>query len=959
MYNIKDKINGFTLTRRRELEEISATLYEFEHDLCGAKLVYFDRDDQNKTFAIAFPTPPTDDTGVFHIIEHSVLCGSEKFPLKDPFAELLKGSLNTFLNAMTYEDRTVYPVSSRCEKDFLNLVDVYLDAVLAPALLKNPSIFGQEGRHFEYDKETDTLTVNGVVYNEMKGAYSSPDELGEMALSKAMYPDTYLGRDSGGNPEAIPSLTYEKFVETYKKHYHPTLSRIILDGRMDLERALSLIDSHLSRFTRGGEYPTFQRSEPRIAPTVKIPFEIPEGEDERGHSRFLFGYGASDYSDKEAMLTATILCDLLTGSNASPLKKALLDKGIAKDAAMYMSKSIESMVVLEVRDTDEDRLEEAEKTVLDVIADLKRNKIDKARLTAVLDNLDFKQREQDFGTLPVGVAYSLAAFGYWMYGSNPEEALLTAEVLKNLRERIDTDYFEDALDNLMGNNPHRATVVMIPDKALAKKNAEKEAERISAIRAKMTDADLENIAKENEALLAWQETDDEDMADTLPKLSLSDITDNSRKIKTTEYIVKGAKSLHQRVKTNGIVYISANFSANDLDKDEILPMSILASTLTNLPTKSREVLKLQSDIKSTFGTFYFSGSVLQGANGTESFLKFFLSALDTKKEEALELATDVLLNTVFDDEKEIMNVLCQAKSQLEDAIVSSGEGVAISRAEAGVCTLGIISEYMSGYEAYKVLKKICADETAARDFIGKVRELYKRLVKRERLTVTYAGEYDESFVDRLVSAIPEEKCDVRRASFAPCTNDREFFVVPSKVAYAAMSGKYEKDERILGFMRVARSILSYEYLWNTIRVKNGAYGAGFIPKRDGTVTFYSYRDPSPAASVKIFAESADYLRDMAKSDCDLTKFIIGAIGEYDILTTPKTEALLSTRDYLTGTPDDFEEKVRRAMLSMTKEDLLICADVIENIARNARIVTVGGGEHLTAFSEDNMTVIEI
>ncbi len=959
MFTINEKISGFTLVRRREVKEISATVYEFRHDGCGTELVYLDRDDENKTFAIAFPTPPTDDTGVFHIIEHSVLCGSKKYPLKDPFAELLKGSLNTFLNAMTYEDRTVYPVSSRCEKDFLNLVDVYLDAVLAPALLENPNVFRQEGRHFEYDAETDTLSVNGVVYNEMKGAYSSSDEVGAMELARAMYPDTYLGKDSGGDPRAIPDLTYEKFVETYKKHYHPSLSKIILDGKMDVEGALALIDSHLSRFTQGGEYPVFPKSEPRIAEPRRIPFEIPEGEEERGHGKFLFGYGASDYSDKAAMLTATILCDLLTGSNASPLKKALLDKGLGNDAAMYVTKSIENTVVLEVRDTDEEKFAETEKTIREVVSALVKDGIDKSRLTATLDNLDFKQREQDFGTLPVGVAYALAAFGYWIYGSAPEDALLTAEVLADLRTKIDTDYFEKFLLNLINGNPHRASVIMIPDKSLAKRSAAEEAARIGEIRSKMTEGDLKQIVKEHEELLLWQQTDDGTAAETLPKLSLSDITDNYKRPQTEEYEVGGAKAVHQKVKTNGIVYISGYFRADDLDRDEILPMSILASVLMNLPTESRDVLKLQSDIKSNFGTFYFSTSVLQKGNAAHSYLRFFASALETKKEEILNIALDVMLSTRFDDDKEIQNTLLQAKSQLEEAIVSSGESLAISRAEAGLGALGIISEYTSGYEAYKILKRACGDNGAAKELIGRVKALYKRLITQNRLTLFYAGEYDAEFASRLINALPTEKGQIIPAQFAPCADRREFFTVPSKVAYAAMSGEYERSEKNLGYLRVARSILSYEYLWNTIRVKNGAYGAGFVPKRDGIITFYSYRDPSPAESVKIFAESADYLRRMAKSDCDLTKFIIGAIGEYDILTTPKTEAILAMRDYLCGIPKDSEINVRRAMLSMTCDDLLSCADIIEKMAENARVVTVGDAEHLKAFNDEDMTVIEI
>ena len=958
MLTVNEKICGFTLIRKKELSGISAVLYEFEHDGCGARLVHLDRDDSNKTFAIAFPTPPTDNTGVFHIIEHSVLCGSKKYPLKDPFAELLKGSLNTFLNAMTYEDRTVYPVSSRCEKDFLNLVDVYLDAVLSPAMLENPNIFRQEGWHLEYDEESDEISLNGVVYNEMKGAYSSPDEIGALQLSRAMYSGSYLDKDSGGDPSAIPDLTYEKFIETYKKHYNPAIAKIILDGKMDIEKILSLINSHLEGYERCGEPPVAPKIEARKAPTERIRFEIPEGEEERGHGRFLFGYRTSGYEDTETSLAVTILSDLLAGSNASPLKKALLDKGLANDAAMYLNRSVVNTLILEVRDTDEEKFEETVKTIRDTVTSLAKEGIDKKRLTAILDNLDFKQREQDFGTLPVGVAYALSAFGFWMYGASPEDALCVEDALNSMRKKINTDYFERTLLGLMSDNPHTGSIIMIPDKSVTRENARKDRERLSALRSGMTDRDIEKIKKEYSELSEWQEQDDEDVKDTLPKLSISDITDNSEKVETEEHEVYGAKILHHKLKMNGIIYISANFRADDLTKDEILPMSLLSSVLTNLPTESRDVLTLQSDIKSTFGTFFFSGAVLRMGERAGTYMKFFSSLLETKKEAAEDLLRDVMLNTLFDDESEIMNTILQAKSQLEDAMVTSGESVAISRAEAGVGIAGIITEYMSGYEAYKILRDAVSDPEKSKALIEKIKSLYRRLITRERLTFSIAGEYDAQLVSRLVESLPSVKEELVPAEFPPCTDESEFFVIPSKVAYAVASGKHTGAARNLGFMRVVRSILSYEYLWNTIRVKNGAYGAGFIPSRDGTVTFYSYRDPSPAASLEIYKNSTAYLRELAKSDCDLTKFIIGAIGEYDIITTPKTKAIIATRDCLCGISPDFEEEVRAQMLGMTKDDLIKASDILDEILSSAITVTVGGAEHLSTFSPAPKTVIE-
>ena len=436
---------GFSLVREQEISELDATLYELIHIKSGAALVYLDREDENKTFSIGFPTPPENDTGVFHIIEHSVLCGSKKYPLNDPFAELLKGSLNTFLNAITYEDRTIYPVSSRCERDFLNLVDVYLDAVFSPNLLDNPSIFSQEGWHYEYDEETNGLKINGVVYNEMKGAYSSPDELGGIALNRALYSGTPYCRDSGGDPDHIPSLTYEDFKAAHQKYYHPSGAKIILDGKMDIESVLCLINSHLSNFERREPVSLIGKSEPKTAPTTRISYEISENEDEKGKARVLYGFVYSDYSDKEAHLTLSVLADILCGSNASPLKRALLDRGLAKDAAMYSIKSREHTVVIEIRDADEERLDEIDALINDTIRQLAKDGIDKKMITSTLNSMEFRLRERDFGTLPTGIAFAMSMYGVWMYGGAPEDALLLNEAIKSVRNKIDGRYFEEAL----------------------------------------------------------------------------------------------------------------------------------------------------------------------------------------------------------------------------------------------------------------------------------------------------------------------------------------------------------------------------------------------------------------------------------------------------------------------------------------------------------------------------------
>ena len=960
MIKINDKIFGFTVVRERVLDEIPAKVYELKHEGCGAELLYIDREDSNKTFAIAFATPPENDTGVPHIIEHSVLCGSKKYPLKDPFAELLKGSLNTFLNAMTYEDRTVYPVSSRCEKDFLSLIDVYMDAVLSPAMLENPNIFRQEGWHYEYDEESDTLSINGVVYNEMKGAYSSPDELGASTLAKALFEGTSYAKDSGGDPNHIPELTYEGFLDFYKRHYNPTGAKIVLDGKMDIEKPLEVINAHLSRFSYSESAPTYGESVKKITPPITIPYEISENEDEKGRARVLFGYVIASHSDAERQLGATILSEVLSGTNASPLKKALLDKGLCKDASMYLNRSRETALILEVRDTDEDKYPEIKATLEEVVGTLIREGIDKAQLTSTIDNIDFKTRERDFGSLPLGVVHATTLFGSWFFEKEPEDSLLSIDAISAMRQGVEEGLFEKYLDEMILSSNHSASVIMVPDKELGERLRREECERLAKIRRSLTDEELEKIKDEYSAFKSWQESEESDEAiSSLPSLALSDINDSVDITTTEESHIGKAKILRHSVETNGIVYISLHFNADDLKEEELMPLSILSSSITNLPTKHKDVLTLQGDIKAKCGTFYSSAAAIDKEGTAHTYLTFFASCLESKAESVASLLCEILTDTLFGDGKEILDIAKQAKSHIEDAMITSGESTALSRVEASYSDAGIISEHLSGYEAYKSLCKALKTDEDSTALLEKVEEIYRKLIKRERLTLSISGNLADGLAERIVGSIPEDDGDYEPTAITSCADSKEFFVIPSKVAYSAYGAISECAKEKLGILRVARSLLSYEYLWNTVRVKNGAYGTGFIPRRGGQMIFYSYRDPSPNNSVVYFRESAEYLRDLANSGIDLTKFIIGAVGEYDMLTTPKTKALLATRRYLAGIAPDEERKIRRDMLAMTSDDLSTIADMIDEIAEHASLVIVGAKEHLDAMKDGGFSVIKI
>lgn len=950
---------GFSLLRSCQLDEIDATLHEMEHIKTGAKLVYIERNEENKTFCIGFPTPPCDDTGVFHIIEHSVLCGSEKFPLRDPFAEFLKGSLNTFLNAMTYEDRTIYPVASRCEKDFLNLTDLYLDAVFAPNLLRNPAIFMQEGWHYEYDSESNNLSINGVVYNEMKGAYSSPDELSAMALNKAIFGNEIYRYDSGGNPDFIPELSYEQFKATYEKYYHPSSAHIVLDGQMDLSKILPLIDSHLSKFDKKEPTVLPKSCTAAISPDTTISYEISENESVEGKTRVTYGFIYDDKDNKESHLCAGILADILCGSNASPLKKALLDRGLCKDAVIYSHKTSSLMVVMEIRDTDPEKIPLIDETIREVVSDLVTKGIDKNRLTSTLNSMEFRLREQDFGTLPSGIAYTTTVYSSWIYGDAPESGLIINPKLKYIREMIETDYFEQSLKKIFLECDHRARVIMLPDKDLGRKNSEKEEARLKGILESLSQEQLEEIINADQQLKEWQQTEESDEAmASIPSLTLDDIP---KKASRPEYTIEeknGVKIVKCSTKTNGIVYVSMHFDASDLAAEELIQLSLLCSVLLNSPTKNQDALSLQNDIKSNLGSFYSSFAIGCKDGKTTPYFKLFASSLSSKTDDLLRITKEVLTSAIVDSESEITNIIMQIKSQIEDAMIAAGDSFALSRVEAGLTEIGAITEYLSGYEAYKILCRLAENKDEIKSLTKKLPDLLHHLVDRQRLILSVTGDAPE-LSEKLIAIIPDSGMPVESKKTPICADNSEFIMIPSKVAYAAMGSTNPKVSENLGILRVARSILSYEYLWNTVRVKNGAYGAGFVVRRDGGMEFYSYRDPSPENSIGYYKESSNYLRSLVNEGCDITKFVIGAIGEYDIIISPKVAAALVMRDYLNGYSADEDILLRKSMINVKAEDLLTVADIIDEVLTSANTVIVGGAEHLKSLGFTPKTIIKI
>ncbi len=950
--NIGQSLHGFTVKSKTIIPELSATLYMMEHAESGAELAFLDREDRNMTFAIAFRTPPTDDTGVFHIIEHSVLCGSEKFPVKEPFVELLKGSLNTFLNAMTYEDRTVYPVASRCEKDFLNLTDIYLDAVFHPNMLKNEKIFLQEGWRYEYDESSDALSYNGVVYNEMCGAYSSAEELGASALRRALFPDNLYGCDSGGDPAAIPTLTYESFKQAHEKYYHPSNSLIFLDGSVNLDKALPLIASYLKGYEKRTETVEYPIHAPHLAPEVTLEFEA--GED--SGARLLLGF-VCDSDQRTENYALSILLSAISGTNDGDFKRKILESGICEDVVFDSYRSRETQLTVELIGIKEDRLDEAKSLVIGTIRELAREGLDKQRLLAAIGRSEFVLREGDFGSLPRGIAYALSSYSGWIYGEDPADSLRYEDLTLAVREMVENGGFEKLLLKYTVESKHQGTVVMLPRADVISRQNEEKRAKLEGIKQSMTAEELSSVKQRQLELKEWQATPDtRENLDTIPTLTLSDISPLGERVYTDELTIRDARVLLHKIDSRGIVYASLNFLADDLTEDELFELNVLSQLLTNIRTEEQSVSDLQSRIKIELGSLSVgvrTYPLTDGSGGGSVALTLSASALESKSDKLTEIIRDVLLRSDFTDTEPIGKILVQLRASIDDALSQDALGFALSGVAAASGECGRINDIMTGYPSIKKTKELCrafAEKKA--EITHRLSSILDKLCVRKRLILSLTGAGAE-LAERIISVFAQgEECvKSLRSSDTP---EKRGLVIPAGVSYAAMGALSPDACEINGVLRVVRSILSYEYLWNSIRVKGGAYGTGFITRRSGECAFYSYRDPSPIRSVECFRGSVEYLIKLAKSDEDITKFVVGAIGEYDRLMTPRTLSAQATYDILTGWSYKKEIRLRENMIGTSHSDLLRAAELISKMCESAAVCIAASKDTLTKAELDSV-----
>lgn len=961
---INERHHGFRVTRVRTLAEFGCQLIEMEHEKSGAQLAWFDRPDENKTFAIAFKTLPEDSTGVFHIIEHSVLCGSDKYPVKEPFVELLKSSVRTFLNALTYPDKTVYPVSSRNDQDFLNLIDVYLDAVLHPSIYHKPEIFRQEG--WRYEGEGEDVCYQGVVFNEMKGAFASPETLMYKELQRALFPDNCYRHVSGGDPACIPDLTYEQFIASHKKYYHPSNARISLVGSIDADSVLEKIDSFLCAYDRQEANFTIPMQQPVDRIVKEVPYEIGADEPEGNRAIITSATVLGSFETKERNFAASVLADYLTGDNDAPLKRAVIDKGLAQDFSIELDDSMQqSLAGWQAMNTDADKREALEATVRETLEAIVKEGLERERLSACLHAFAFRMRDHEGGWGPRGLGEALSMYDTWLYGGDPAEALTVDAPLKALEEKLDTDYYEQFIKDVFLNNSHTVTIVLVPSKTLGDEKREKEAARVRAESAKWTDADRERLKNEAETLRIWQQTpDSEEALKTIPMLKLSDLNDEPDRLVMEKTMRGGVPVLNNTVGGN-TAYVRAYFAADDLELDELPLLPVMTALLGALATEKHLRSKLPLAIKNTIGRLDFSPAVLPGdsPDTCRVLLNASIACLKEQAVQAVRLLGEILTETRWDDEALLREILQQMAVGAKLALPAEGHRYGMMRVASHLTASGVADEKIGGVSFIEWMNGVNeAGETAQKDLLTKLDALAKRLFVRERLTVATMEAVPEEAVDTLIDVIPPcGKAPERRfAAYPVPAFAREGVTVPAQVGFAAMgSNLFRHGGTYSGSFQVLANILNFMYLWGEIRVQGGAYGCGFVARDHGDLMFYTYRDPQPNRSLDVMKRTADFIRAFCKDDPDLTGYILSSVSAIDPLRNASAKMAAATMfDFRGITREQIVERYRQ-LIATKPEDLLRLCDAIEDIAADNEICVVAGRDQLDACGDTLETFVNV
>lgn len=949
------ELKAYEILKTENLTDIQSTGYILRHKKSGARVAVISNTDENKVFYIGFRTPPEDETGVPHIIEHTVLCGSQKFPVKDPFVELVKGSLNTFLNAMTYPDKTIYPVASCNDKDFQNLVDVYMDAVFNPNIYKHEEIFKQEGWHYELESKDAPVTINGVVYNEMKGAYSSPDEILQQEIYRALYPDNTYSKNSGGNPEHIPDLTYEEYLNFHRRYYHPVNSYIYLYGDMDMAEKLDWMDKeYLSRYDRielDSTIPLQKAFDEKVDVTTKYP--ISAGESEENKTYLSYNVSVADVLDRKLYQAFDILDYALVSAPGAPLKKALIDAGIGKDiSGGFDSGSLQPVFSIVAKNANASEKEQFLEIIQKTLKDLVKNGINREALLAGINSSEFRFREADFGQFPKGLLYGIQCLDSWLFEDmEPFMHLQCLDTFRFLKEQVETGYFENLIEKYLLDNKHAAIVTIVPEKGLNAKMDQKLEEKLAQYKNSLSDEEIDQLIRDTKHLKEYQEEPSpKEELEKIPMLSREDMRKEILPLSNIEKQISGIKTICHDVAANGIDYLTLMYDVSDIPAEDIPYLGVLKALLGYVDTKTYTYADLANAIN------IYSGGINCGMgiypNGEKEAplqVKFEvrIKTLESSLKETMSIVNEILLSSNMNDEKRLYEILAQSKARLQQSLSSAGHSVSSMRALAGFSEYAYYLDATNGITYYETVKDLEEHfDEKKQTLIAKLKQLTCQIFGTERLLISFTGDqkafaYAEPVLKDALQKQPAGK-KAHEAARISLTRSSEAFTDASQIQYVAKVGNFaDHGYHYTGALRILKLILSYDYLWINVRVKGGAYGcmSGFF--RSGETYFVSYRDPNLLKTLEIYDGIPEYLRKFQADERDMTKYIIGTFSSMDTPLYPEGKGARSMNAYLQDLTEEMLQKDRDEVRNATAEDIRALADMIQSVLQDPSVCVIG------------------
>ncbi len=956
------KINGYTLVKTEDLPDLDGTGYFLRHNKSGARVVWVENKDDNKVFSIAFRTPPADSTGVAHIIEHTVLCGSEHFPAKDPFIELAKGSLNTFLNAMTFPDKTMYPVASCNMQDFKNLMHVYLDAVFYPNIYKREEIFKQEGWHYELESEDADVIYNGIVYSEMKGAFSSPEQVLSRVGMHALYPDTAYGVESGGDPNVIPDLTYADYLDFHRKYYHPVNSYIYLYGDMDIEERLTWMnEEYLSKFEK-----ITLDSEIRMQKEfgeIRTQMEYYSVEEEKENGVF-YSYNVllGDWADLTEAIAFEIIDQVLFSNPGAPVKQALIDAGLGEDFMSGMTNLLQPNFTVVAKNAKPGDRERFAKVLRDAIEKCVTEGIKKTTLLATINAQEFRYREADFGRFPKGLMHGINLMSTWLYDDNEPFVYMHAnKVYADLKEKAKTDYFEQLIKKYFLDSRHGVLLELVPKVGL---NAEKDAklkEKLASFKAGLSKAEVLQLVADTKALKAYQdEPSTKEQLESIPMLSISDIEKKAKGFKNEKFMEDKAEAVWHNISTSGISYISLVFDARKVALADVPYIGLLSDVLSMVNTGIHSYQELVDELNMYTGGFETGIPTYASIKDYKRFRPAFsvsTKALTVNTEKALALLQEIMFESDFSDKKRLNEILLELKSRLEMRFMGAGHVVAMGRVSSYYSQNAAFNEATQGIEYYEFIKDTVANlEEKGNEVAEGLSRVARQLFTKENLTISLICAEDgkkvfEQCVDSILDAMyPAAKGENLQMV---CVKKNEGFKTPGQVQYVVRGGNFmDAGVPYHGSYEVLLTLLGYGYLWNEIRVKGGAYGGGIsINGMTGNGITYSYRDPNLAETNRIYEGMPAFVENFEADEREMTKNILGTMSNFDAPMTPRTEGIRSFGAYMTDQTLEDIQRIRDEILATTAEDIRKTKPMLEALLAADCICTVGSAAKVEECKE--------